>query len=87
MNVWCSVFMNMQSHGYVEWVISEISTVSWTQRQGFFFWLIEMMTKTQYRQNNIEPLNMTQYWHPYCHLCEMVDKSKSECIIISRKKA
>ena len=23
------------------------------------FWLIEMMIKTQYRQNNTEPLNMT----------------------------
>ena len=50
------------------------------------FWLIEMMIKTQYRQNNIEPLNMNQYWYPYCHLCEMVDKS-IECIVMSRNKA
>ena len=50
------------------------------------FWLLEMMTKTQYCQNNIEPLNTTQYWHPYCHLCEMVDKS-IEGIVMSRNKA
>ena len=36
MNVWCSSIMNRQSQGYVEWVISEISIVSWTQRQGWF---------------------------------------------------
>ena len=50
------------------------------------FWLKEMMTETQYHQNNIEPLNMTLYWYPYCHLCEMVHKS-IECIVMSRYKA
>ena len=82
MNVWCSSIMNMQSQGYVEWVISEMS-VGLNAKAGV--WLIEMMTKTQYRQNNIE-LNITQYWHPYCHLCAMVDKS-IECIVMSRNKA
>ena len=79
--------MNMQSQGYVEWVIFEISIVSWTQRQGWFL-VKKMMTKTQYHQNNIEPLNMTLYWyvHVYCHLCEMVHKS-IECIVMSRYKA
>ena len=36
MNMWWSIIMNMQSQGYVEWVIFEISTVSWTQHQGLF---------------------------------------------------
>ena len=81
MNVWCSSIMNMQSQGYVEWVISEISTVSWTQRQGWF--LVNRNDDwNTYHQNNIE-LNITQYWHPYCHLCAMVDKS-IECITMSR---
>ena len=76
MNMWCSIIMNMQLQGYVEWVIFEISTVSWTQHQSWFLGKMnEMMNKTQYRENNSEPLNMTQYWYPYCHLCEMVDKS------------
>ena len=50
------------------------------------FWLIEIMTKTQHRQNNIEPLNMIQYWYRYCHLGEMVDES-IECTFLSRYKA
>ena len=36
MNMWCSIIMNMQSQGYVEGVIFEISTVSWTQQQSWF---------------------------------------------------
>ena len=76
--------MNMQSQGmlngsYLKYQLS----VGLNAKAGF--WLIEMMTKTQYRQNNIQ-LNITQYWHPYCHLCAMVDKS-IECIVMSRNKA
>ena len=85
MNMWWSMIMNMQSQGCAEWVIFKYQlSVGLKAKAGF--WSIEMMTKTQYCQNNIEPLNMTQYWYPYCHLCEMVDKS-IECIIMSWNKA
>ena len=45
-----------------------------------------MVTKTQYRQNKTKPLNITQYWIPCCHLCEMADTS-IECIVMFRNKA
>ena len=73
----CSIIMKMQSQGYC-WM-GHI----WNINYQLDSTPMEMMTKTQYRQNNIEPLNMTQYWYPYCHLDEMVDKS-IECIFVSK---
>ena len=70
----------MLNGSYLKYQLS----VGLNDKAGFL--LIEMMTKTQNRQKNIEPLNITQYWYPYCHLCEMVNKS-IEYIVMSRNKA
>ena len=78
--------MNMQSHSGMlnrSYLKYQLSVGLYTKPD---FWLIEMMIKTQHCQNNIEPLNMTQYWYPYCNLFEVVDKS-IEYIVMSRNKA
>ena len=46
--------MNMQSQGHVEYLQYQLP-VGFNTKAGF--WIIEMMTETQYRQNNTEPLN------------------------------